>query len=177
MGDEADAIVNRTMSLPRDMQRVNQLADDSRVRELIFNAAEGAGKRGFDKGRDTTRGRLLMQFVEWVGGDFFNWESPIWIAHVAVENFKCGCVIDVTYDRGLEPDYCEKWTKATEQDKLTLFQNVYGYSYRVWRMKVEAERKREREQLQAKWDAQLRAQRTDFENSLREQGIDPGLLP
>jgi hypothetical protein len=132
---------------------------------------------GYEKGKESTRGQLLMLLAGWLeqsGGCYIH---PAWLAHVAVEEFKCGCRLTTDYDGALESDYCEKWVHSTGEQQVALFKNVYGYDYMIYlerQKQAAAKRDAEYQKQLEQWHAQRAATVVD---RLRAENINPDLLP
>jgi hypothetical protein len=173
MADEAEAYINRMTATP-------QIPDWILKKQSLDIYADGVRKiaqnEGYQKGRASARSELLMKMCEWLSKDVPD-VNPCWIAHVAVEDFKCGCSLESNYDSVMRTYTCEKWNNSTGQQQVELFKNVYGYDYMIYLAKLKQE--------QAKLDAQrlrdeierVRQQKEEFKSHLQELGVDERLLP
>lgn len=163
MSDEAEAYMDRMIgfSAPIFRGRGDAPRTPSGQRQTLLN-------EGYKKGFDYARSKLLMQVMEWLGADFYGWQTPIWMAHVATEEFKCGCSLSSDYDAMLTPRTCQKWDDSTQEQQMELFQNVYGYPYLVWRMRTEQEMR--------KAEAACREEQAKQERAATFN-INPELLP
>jgi hypothetical protein len=173
MGDEAEAEIARRMSLPRVVTEKGYTQVALQALKAVFLAQKNEGHK---KGFAAARSQLLMQCAEWLS-TYSSDISPIWIAHVAVEKFKCGCILSADYDGVFEPDVCSKWVSATQEQKLELFQNVYGYSYEVYLAKQRQEQERRAAEMRRLYEDQKGRAEQQLRTDLEAQNINPELLP
>jgi hypothetical protein len=172
VGDEADAYMERQISLPRGVYPTRIVKEEIAKREK-----QASYDAGYKQGVTATRSNLIMQLTEWLIDECGLSADPCWPAHVAVEQFKCGCDIGFDWDDRPEPRACPKWNEATEEQKNELFQNVFGYSHAIYQAKVEAKKRRAQEAYEARLRAWNQQQRQRVVDRLKEANVDPELLP